>query len=721
MPACKSFGIVADQCPGTIQQVYVINLDRQVYRWKQIQRELRLVSDNTGRPLNEMTTRYSAIDAKYHTNFPSRSELNTCYSLADQLFVEPVPSLAIAQINKSQRIEMSQQEVAVALSHIAVWNLIASSNHSYTLVLEDDVYFRHDFAQIIDRAWTELLHTGSPPRNVDIVYLSYKEAKGKAERDEISDYLFKPLRGLWQLSGYVVSKKGANKLLKLLPVNGPVDLWINHQFKKLDVFATSKSVIEQRRDCRSDNSYSILPALSKLGVLTQEWPSTFETRPLTKPIFAIGRLGTGLTSLAIALQMLGYRCCSDINELPKCEHENLFGKKKNRVFDAYVNIGSLEARFIELAKLYRNARFILTVDNEQELIKEHYDHPDVRRSARPPSFENYENLPTTLLLIRELRQLSVKFLILPVKEKNNWGALCQFLKCDPPTSAYPTVVDQSQRRLSSHNSKNTWRAPGLRKLKFDKFPWIAVPTRNWQGIPLDEIAIKSSGEGVIVNVAERFRNFDRSRWKLLDDTFPSNLALFKEANFSIENGGCAIFTLRKEGSYFRDYTSASLCSRKAYQYGRFEAVIKPAKAPGLITGMFLHRNSPRQEIDIEFLGRDTTKLLVNVYYNPGGEGAKFDYGYRGTPALVDLCFDASNDFHSYMIEWSSTSIRWFVEGRLVHERANWEPTPIPHLPMQFYMNLWPSRSKELAGKLSDDELPAHSEIRSVDLRDWPSL
>jgi beta-glucanase (GH16 family) len=139
----------------------------------------------------------------------------------------------------------------------------------------------------------------------------------------------------------------------------------------------------------------------------------------------------------------------------------------------------------------------------------------------------------------------------------------------------------------------------------------------------------------------------------------------------------------------------------------------------LITGVFLHRNSPRQEIDIEFLGKDTTKMLVNVYYNPGGEGANLEYGYRGTPVLIDLGFDAAKDFHEYSIEWSSTTIRWLVDGRLAYDRANWDPTPIPHLPMQFCINLWHSRSEELAGRLWDRALPAHSEIKSIEIHSHP--
>jgi len=201
---------------------------------------------------------------------------------------------------------------------------------------------------------------------------------------------------------------------------------------------------------------------------------------------------------------------------------------------------------------------------------------------------------------------------------------------------------------------------------------------------------------------------------LRDDTFPSNLALFAHDNFSVERGHGRL-TLREEPTEVRQFTSAAICSRHGYLYGKFSAEVRPANVPGLITGLFLHRNSPRQEIDIEFVGKDTRQMLTNVYYNPGGEGARMEYGYRGTPALVDLGFDASEEFHHYGIEWSATSIRWLVDGRLVHKRINWDPTPIPHLPMQFNVNLWHSRSTELAGKLDRGDLPAHVDLRTVEI------
>jgi beta-glucanase (GH16 family) len=134
-----------------------------------------------------------------------------------------------------------------------------------------------------------------------------------------------------------------------------------------------------------------------------------------------------------------------------------------------------------------------------------------------------------------------------------------------------------------------------------------------------------------------------------------------------------------------------------------------------VTAIFLHRNGPRQEIDIEFLGKETTKMLVNVFYNPGPEGTKLEYGYRGTPTLIDLGFDATDDFHVYEIDWQPTVIRWLVDEEVVYDRTSWDPTPIPDQPLQFNVNLWHSRSKEFAGSLMTTRLPACAKISSMEV------
>jgi hypothetical protein len=607
-----------------------------------------------------------------------------------------------------QRIQLTRQEVAVALSHIEVWKRIAADENDYTLVLEDDVCFRRDFAKYTDQAWADLKGALGYPPGFDIIYLSYQEVRTRARKSDISDVVFRLYCGLWHLSGYVLSKRGADNLLSLLPVRGPIDLWINHQFENLAAFGTSKSVINQRWDSLSDNSYSVLPMLSKIGILKNEKPVLLETKPLREPVFAMG--GYGLTSLAMALSMLGYRCCSDVDELPANECECLFRNKRGRVFDAYVNVGSLEGHFEDLARIYPGAKFIVAPEAEGDVTKVNHD------------VLHGESAPTQVDSPIDIHRLADYFgktpdrlLILQARSSNEWKVICEFLGYVPPLSPYPSLVDRTQRRLLHGNLSGGRNGfPRTRRLKFDTLPWIATSNGDWMGVPSDG----GKAEAVInrgsVSV-EQFERLDNSIWLLRDDTFPSNLALFRPANFSTAADGTARLRLDKEPAGVRDYTSASICSRRTFLYGRFEVEIKPANVPGVVTGIFLHRNSPRQEIDIEVVGKDTTKALLNVYYNPGGDGARFEYGYRGTPVLVDLGFDASEDYHEYRIGWAPSVIRWFIDNRLVCERFNWHPTPIPHLPMQFQVNLWASRSVELAGRLSDRRLPASSAIRKIRL------
>ena len=84
--------------------------------------------------------------------------------------------------------------------------------------------------------------------------------------------------------------------------------------------------------------------------------------------------------------------------------------------------------------------------------------------------------------------------------------------------------------------------------------------------------------------------------------------------------------------------------------------------------------------------------------------------------MIELGFDASEDFHDYSIVWTETSIKWVVDGQILHERASWDPTPIPNLEMRFFVNCWPSNSTELAGELRDAELPVSCSIQEMSVR-----
>jgi hypothetical protein len=398
-----------------------------------------------------------------------------------------------------------------------VWKRIASGEDECALVLEDDVFFRRGFAKYTNQAWCDLIDAYGPSSEFDILYLSYQEVRTRARKSDISDFVFRLYCGLWHLSGYVLTKKGAKKLLSRLPVRGPVDLWINHQCETLRAFATSKSVIGQRMDSRSDNSYSVLPVLTKLGILENEKPLLLAMADLKKPVFATGPHGAGMTSLAMALSMLGYRCCSDITDLPVNERRRLFHKRRRRVFDAYVNVGSLEGHFDELAKCYLKSKFIVAANSDD----------DVAVNGSSTTGGNASSCHSdTCELIRRFKNSRERLLILRPNGSHTWKSICDFLECSQPIVPYPFLSDQPQRRVSPVNVVDCRATfPRTRRLKFDVLPWIAASDTDWIGVPSDSQRYPA---GIIQRSAfTRFEIVDDSMWSFRDDTFPSNLALFR--------------------------------------------------------------------------------------------------------------------------------------------------------------------------------------------------
>ena len=313
-------------------------------------------------------------------------------------------------------------------------------------MIEDDVKFERGFGRILDQAWREMEDADRANPGFDVLYVSYGEVRHGAPKELVSTNVFRPERGLWYMSGYVLSKKGAQALLDLLPCGGPIDLWINHKFRELDVRALRRSVINQRRDLHSTNSYSILPALRRIGVLDNGNRALFNGRAIHSPVFAFGAPGSGLSSLAMALSMLGYRCCSDFDSIPEFEFKSLLAGRTNRVFDAYVNIGSLEPQIRMLIQRYPSAKYIVM--------------DDVASSAD----RNNHAMLTALE--------GTDFLRLRRERTSSWRELCEFLKLAPPDAQYPFVNDIGLRMRQRVRSESKIVVPG-RRLRHDPSPWIA--------------------------------------------------------------------------------------------------------------------------------------------------------------------------------------------------------------------------------------------------------
>jgi len=682
---CSTFVPLSGEVRSGIRSIYVINLDRQPERWANMIRELERIEDGSGNLLSTRVIRHSACDAKARTQSLEVDCVVPFYTLAEQLFVEPQLDALPDEFELERPIRMSSAEIAIARSHIDVWRKIADAPEAYALVLEDDVFFKLGFAKALDRAWKEITAVGRVAPAFDILYLSYKEARYGAPKELISENVFRPERGLWFLSGYVLSKNGAQALLRLLPCRGPVDLWLNHKFQDILVHAVRKAVIDQRHDTPSTNSYSILPALTQIGVINSGSNTLFQWRPVHAPVFAFGTPGPMSSSLAMALSMLGYRCCSDLDRIPDSELEGLIVGSRNCVFDAYVNVESLTPHVATLFARHPSAKFII------------FDcHGETSSREACEILETLEGADLVHLL---------------GEDAITWFSICEHLRVAPPAAPYPNLKYSGQRKYIG-DTKDSCEIRPARYLRYDSSPWIVESRIDWAGI--NAIAPDHFEPFLSRDIFEDDLNeVLPSRWQLRSDTFPGNLGLFRPANVTKKPGGGLSFRVDKESLGVRSFSAAAMSSRDRFHYGRFEATFQATNTPGLVTGFFLHRNSPRQEIDVEITGNRPDQLLVNVFYNPGGEGAKFDYGYRGTPALISLGFDASLAPHRFAIEWEPSEIRWFVDGVLVHRRVCWNPTPIPHLPMTLHVNTWPSQSRMLAGRLRMNALPVSATLCKI--------
>ncbi|MFM0455552.1 glycosyltransferase family 25 protein, partial [Paraburkholderia nemoris] len=493
---CASFTSSGTTFGRGIGRIYVINLDSEPGRWATLTRELGNVLDASGQPITESVTRFSAIDArKFHGDVHPHAEVCGQYTLADQLFVEPQPRAMPDKLELERPIQMSPAEIAVARSHIDVWKAIADGPDPFVLVLEDDVWFDRHFAGDLDRAWAEMqLADGGPPQ-FDLLYLSFKEVKNGARKQFLSAGVFRPERGLWYFSGYVLSRRGAAKLLGLLPCRGPVDLWINHQFDKLDVRAIRHSRIGQRLDFNSTNSYSILPSLAKIGVIESEGTSLFHGVPTEQPVFAFSAGATGASSLAMALLMLGYRCCSDLDELPQEELTHLLAGRADRVFNAYVNIGCLAKHIDMLRNRFPHAKYILIV-GETDISS-----TETRRILRSLDGSDFVQLGAEM--------------------SQTWTILCEHLRCAPPRDAYPCVLEVGQQNLLKNLSTVMIDQSGKQR-SWDRSPWVVEPRRSWHGIRCIPRSTGEFSKKPRLTIRDTLQSIDAELWEARDDTFPGN-------------------------------------------------------------------------------------------------------------------------------------------------------------------------------------------------------
>jgi endo-1,3-1,4-beta-glycanase ExoK len=189
---------------------------------------------------------------------------------------------------------------------------------------------------------------------------------------------------------------------------------------------------------------------------------------------------------------------------------------------------------------------------------------------------------------------------------------------------------------------------------------------------------------------DSFDSFNSSRWSTSDGwTNGAPFAVGWRGDHVVVGGGAVSLALdanpcagNPAACSGQALAGGELRSNAFYGYGSYSTVMQAGAGSGVVNGFFTYTGpsdgKPWDEIDVEILGSDPTRLQLNYFVN----------GVGGHEYTVNLGFDASAAAHSYAFNWSGDAIRWYVDGSLVHSVTGGAGTPLPTHAGRIMGNLW---------------------------------
>lgn len=121
-----------------------------------------------------------------------------------------------------------------------------------------------------------------------------------------------------------------------------------------------------------------------------------------------------------------------------------------------------------------------------------------------------------------------------------------------PGIPFPGTIDQKVSAISFENKAKF----NSKELEFDVLPWIVSPDNYLNMQNIDKESLSHNNSLIVTKLNNHSLNF-------------------KDVSTSV----CP-------------YTSGALVTKNKYLYGKFKVELRPSNVSGIITGVFLHRNSP---------------------------------------------------------------------------------------------------------------------------------
>ena len=213
-------------------------------------------------------------------------------------------------------------------------------------------------------------------------------------------------------------------------------------------------------------------------------------------------------------------------------------------------------------------------------------------------------------------------------------------------------------------------------------------------------------EGAGKPFRDRFDRYRRDRWRISDGWRNGQWTINDWRRSQVEFDKGLTMTLEKRLSSKADYAGAELQSHKRFGHGYYEVEMRVARASGVVSSFFTYTGppfgDPWNEIDVEILGRKPREVMFT--YFRGGEKVSH---------IHQLPFDASQGFHTYAFDWQPEHLRWYVDGRLVHESSPAEMR-FPNLNQRMMTSIWGSdQLTSWVGKFDKSALPVSMTVTCI--------
>jgi endo-1,3-1,4-beta-glycanase ExoK len=184
---------------------------------------------------------------------------------------------------------------------------------------------------------------------------------------------------------------------------------------------------------------------------------------------------------------------------------------------------------------------------------------------------------------------------------------------------------------------------------------------------------------------ENFSKLSEQRWYISDGwtNGPHQNCTWQKRNVHVSLHGLSL-ELTDNAVKTTPYSCAEIQTRAVFGYGTYETRVRAVGAPGVVTALFSYvgpsavSKLPHDEIDFEFLGKDKHAVQLNYFSN----------GKGGHEYMARFDFDASATFNDYAFEWLPDRIRWFINGKLVHEVHAKAGERFPAQPSKIFLSLW---------------------------------